>query len=193
MLIAPADAEEDDSYWGLYSSVGGTADSTVPSPHLADGKKVELDMFGRPIASYGEVVADGFFDGHAGRTAGSDHGEEVFFSQTAMSVSDDDDGTSRYLGVGVDLVPPKVAESSSSLGLLLGPSDSKAGTTTVEEAPSTPPRSTQTHDPSTKSSEEGLRLVIKGIYSMWLSHNAGRSMEEFMSTVKQTVEEVGEV
>jgi len=177
VVITPADAE-DDSYWGLYSSIGGTADSTVPSPHLQDDKHSELDMFGRPITSYGEVVTGGYFDGH-GQTGGlmnSDQGDEDFFSQTTMSASDDDDddGITHYLGVGVDLVPPRVSEAAeaSSLGLQLSPQSTAA----------------QPGRLSAKSPDEGLRTVIKGIYSMWLSQNAGGSIEDFVSIVKQTVE-----
>ncbi|KAG8888505.1 DNA mismatch repair protein msh6 [Tulasnella sp. 332] len=170
---APADGHVgDDSYWALYSSVGGTADSTHPSPRLQDGKKQILDEYGRPM------VAEGYHDdeGRGGLgyveydptstsegwrvgEAPESFEQDEYRKETDLDLADAPEEVKniqdRLLGLGIDATP---MIGSAGLGL-----------------------------PSPSPSPSPLAIMLQRAYSKWRAQNPRGTIDDFLTVVRSAV------
>jgi len=179
---------EDDSYWAQYSSVQGTGDSTNPSPHLPDGKKLQLDEYGRPILSPGFFSSDGkgevehleYFQPTTGEPEEArDAGDEFQLSEVQPEDVDprDDPGDA-----AVVLLSHTHEDGPTSLGLQLQPTETKPLLDSPADAGSS-------EDGRPSPVDEALRTAIKGIFRMWEAQNSRGTLDEFVDIVRQAVEE----
>ncbi|KAG8948760.1 hypothetical protein FRC04_009371 [Tulasnella sp. 424] len=188
-----ASEEDDSSYWSQYSKVQGSGDSTVPSPRLANGKKPELDDFGRPLLEVGE-------DDHTPSVV-----EVMEYQPTASlrgdpyvrgSIGVEEEFAEEPFGRGFDDAfaakdqDEKAPEVNSMVGGL--------GLTThhnVEQPEEAPLASEASDSGSSESagsnpltSEAALEEAMRGIYWLWKGQNADRTVEQFLGLVKRAVE-----
>ncbi|KAG8907126.1 hypothetical protein FRB99_005234 [Tulasnella sp. 403] len=174
------DAEED-SYWAQYSSVHGTADSTAPSPRLPNGRKPELDEYGRPILSpeHEQQVEE-----HAGVLEYEPTAVARPDAYLSGTVEDEfgDDGFGRGFD---DAFAHGHHPSRDGLGLHVEPEAKQSEESSSPEAVATP-SPTQV----TVSTNAALEDTIRGLYYLWKNQpgNTGRSADDFLAVVRQAVE-----
>jgi len=167
----PADGHVgDDSYWALYSSVGGTADSTHPSPRLQDGKKQILDEYGRPMVAEGyhddegkgglgyvEYNPTSTSEGWPVGVAPESFEQDEYRKETDLDLADAPvevkDIQDRLLGLGIEATP-----MIGSAGLSL---------------------------PSPSSSP--LAVMLQGAYSKWRAQNPKGTIDDFLTVVRSAV------
>ncbi|KAG9048859.1 hypothetical protein FS837_011865 [Tulasnella sp. UAMH 9824] len=189
--VEHSEGEDDSSYWSQYSKVQGSGDSTVPSPRLPNGKKPELDEYGRPLFEVGA-------DEHASSAA-----VEVMEYQPTASLRGDlylhgavgveDEFAEEPFGRGFDdaFAAKKEDEAPAMVGGL--GLNTHATAEQPEEAPlaseaSDSGASSESAGSSALTSEAGLEEAMRGIYWLWKGQNADRTVEQFLSLVKRAVE-----
>jgi len=150
--------------------VGGTADSTHPSPRLPDGKKQILDEYGRPI------LADGLEEEGKG---GQGYVEYEPLSWQVGEAPDRFELEEYRKETELDIMdaPPEVKEIEDRLSAfgvdpLLSPSDGKTPMVTASRLAS--PKAT-------------LAIVFQGAYSTWLAQHPGGSIDDFLAIVRSAV------
>lgn len=184
-MVAPS-GPEDDSYWALYSSVGGTADSTVPSPHLP---KQELDDYGRPTFAIGLVGNDQQQFFACPPTATISRDEDVFLGVLEESVvlSQVEE---EYQRSEADVEEPSEVQEFQELSILgLGLERFGVPDPTFDPAPPLASHGDGDRTKGTPTPDAGLRTAIQGIYLMWRVQNPGGTIQEFMAIVSRATEE----
>ncbi|KAG8984186.1 hypothetical protein FRB90_005478 [Tulasnella sp. 427] len=192
--------EEDDddaNYWSQYAKVQGSGDSTVPSPRLANGKKPEVDEYGRPLFEVGEDP-----DHQQQYAHDDDDGDDgaVEYQPTASlrgdpyvrgSIGVDEEFADAPFGRGFDDAFAEVIRDDEktkdvdALGL-------KMESLTREEAPlaseASDSGSSESAGSTALSSEAALEEAMRGIYWLWKGRDEGRTVEQFLTLVRRAVE-----
>ncbi|KIO19596.1 hypothetical protein M407DRAFT_246112 [Tulasnella calospora MUT 4182] len=192
-LSAVEHSEEDDSsYWSQYSKVQGSGDSTVPSPRLPNGKKPELDEFGRPLFEVGD-------DEHTPSAV-----EVMQYEPTASlrgdlylhgSVGVEDEFAEEPFGRGFDdAFADKKEDEVPEVNVMVG--GLGLTTHTAAEQPEEAPLASEASDSGSSesagstalASETALEEAMRGIYWLWKGQNADRTVEQFLGLVKRAID-----
>ncbi|KAG8941129.1 hypothetical protein FRC00_012551, partial [Tulasnella sp. 408] len=192
--VEHSEGEDDSSYWSQYSKVQGSGDSTVPSPRLPNGKKPEVDEYGRPLFEVGGA------DEHTSSAA-----VEVMEYQPTASLRGDlylhgavgveDEFAEEPFGRGFDdAFAAKKEDEAPAVNTMVG---GLGLTTHTVEQPEEAPLASEASDSGASSesagssaltSEAALEEAMRGIYWLWKGQNADRTVEQFLSLVKRAVE-----
>jgi len=166
--------ELEDPYWSQYASVQGTADSTIPSPRLSDGRKPEMDSWGRPSLTPDQTEDSNDFENMKPTAvlrrdpyiAGAP-GVDEEFADAPFGRGFDDAFASKE---DIVLAPP-----TPGLGLVVEEND-------VVNSPISSPASSAT-------SEAGLSYEdsIRELFALWRAANSERTERQFIELVTRVV------
>ncbi|KAG9005493.1 hypothetical protein FRB94_001498 [Tulasnella sp. JGI-2019a] len=157
----------DDSYWSLYASVGGTADSTHPSPRLPDGKKPILDEYGRPI------LADSL----------EEHGKG------GQGFVETHNTTWHQVGEASDRFELEEYRKESELDFIDAPQEVQEIEERLlgldfEPSPLVPASATNPTQPVTVGSSSALAVALREAHSTWLAQNPNGKIDDFLAVVR---------